>query len=93
MRLYRVRLTAELNESFRQLLKFNAISETQILKHRVNLEPQPTKRKTLVPPFIIDIDGTLLHTIFRIKEKEQSIVVPYALRLLKELSDLHFRNN
>jgi Dullard-like phosphatase family protein len=92
---YQTKLTPELKDNFKRLIKFKPISLEEILKHKANLDPQPIKKKTLV----LDIDGTLVCTSTRehptnhikgegqkFKQIKSISVRPYAIELIRTLS-------
>lgn len=94
---YQTELTPELRENFRKLAKLKEISLQRVLKHKANLDPLASGKKTLV----LDIDGTLICTNTRnlraevtcrnfAKEKKGLIaslhVRPFALQLMQVLS-------
>eukprot|EP00826_Nyctotherus_ovalis_P031846 TRINITY_DN255_c0_g4_i3.p1 TRINITY_DN255_c0_g4~~TRINITY_DN255_c0_g4_i3.p1 ORF type:complete len:345 (-),score=62.34 TRINITY_DN255_c0_g4_i3:112-1146(-) len=94
---YQTELTPELRTNFCKLAKLKEISLHRVLKHKANLDPLSTSKKTLV----LDIDGTLICTNTQnlraevtcnsfVKEKRGLItslhVRPFALQLIQALS-------
>jgi len=91
---YQIKLTPELKNNFKRLIKFKPIALEEVLKHKGNLDPQPIKKKTL----ILDIDGTLVcssltkPSVNHIRDKRHKLkqiisinVRPYAIELIKTL--------